>query len=95
MPEPLDGADLHAERAAGVDPEVLGTDADDHLGPGEQALRDAALLHLVRVRAATLAALTGGSPGDVRLGPVIPSGPSGGYAAMALTVAVTITAVTA
>jgi hypothetical protein len=76
---------------------VIDDDADppdpaDETAAGEQALQDAALLHLVRARAATLAALTSGSPGDVRLGSVIPSGPQGGYAAMALTVAATITA---
>lgn len=95
---PLAAAVLRVEivRCAPVmDDDAEPPDPADETAAGEQALRDAALLHLVRARAATLAALTGGSPGDVRLGPVIPSGPSGGYAAMAMTVAVTITAVTA
>lgn len=57
---------------------------------GAAAMRDAALLHAVRARVMGSAALTGGVGGDVRLGPVLPAGPEGGYAGTRLTVAVTL-----
>jgi len=59
---------------------------------GEEALTDAALLHLVRAR---WAASAPGAPTDVLLGQVLPAGPSGGFSAMSLTVAVTVTQVMA
>lgn len=55
-----------------------------------EGMDDAWLLHRVRAKAVTTAALTGGHPGDVVAGPVVPAGPSGGEAAMSLQVAVTL-----
>jgi hypothetical protein len=57
---------------------------------GLVALADAALLHDVRTRCITTAALTGGADGDVRAGPVTPSGPAGGYAGVTLVVSATL-----
>lgn len=57
---------------------------------GIAALTDAALLHRVRARLITDSTLLAGAPGEVRTGPVIPAGPEGGMAAVAMTVAVTL-----
>lgn len=89
---PLPAATLRAEI---VRPHPV---MDDDVNPtaemlnvaGVTAMTDAALLHVVRSRVMSGAALTGGTPGDVRLGPVTPSGPSGRYVGTTLTVAVTL-----
>jgi hypothetical protein len=58
---------------------------------GVVSLRDAALLHAVRSRAKRHAALTGGSPGQIALGPITPVGPEGGLSAMRLVLSVALT----
>jgi hypothetical protein len=57
---------------------------------GLAAMRDAALLHAVRGRVLTDAAITGGHGADVRLGPVVPNGAAGGYASMTLVIGATL-----
>lgn len=67
-----------------------GTPSADALdAAGVQGCRDAALLHEVRDRIVTQAALTGGESSDALPGNIVPSGPSGGLAGIALSVAVT------
>lgn len=55
---------------------------------GEASMGAADVLKRVRDRIITESALTDGAPGGVRLGPVVPSGPAGGLAAVNLTVTV-------
>lgn len=57
---------------------------------GLRSLADAALLWAVRVHLVEAAVLTGGEPVDVRSGPITPAGPEGGYAGVAMTLAVTV-----
>lgn len=65
--------------------------AADQQAAGVAALRDAQLLHVVRSRVVRDATLTNEKSTDVRTGAIVGAGPEGGYAAMALTVAVTLT----
>lgn len=62
---------------------------------GLASMRDAALLHAVRVKATRDAALTGGEPGDVLPGNITPAGPEGGFAGVAMTMTVTVGALEA
>lgn len=62
------------------------TDMND---AGVAALRDAALLNAVRVKATSEATLTSGESGDVLPGNITPAGPEGGFAGMSLTITVT------
>lgn len=57
---------------------------------GLRALQDAALLHAVRAHLVDGAVLTDGEPVDLRSGPIVPTGPDGGYAGVAMSVAVTV-----
>lgn len=57
---------------------------------GLEAMRDAALLHLVRVKATEAATLTPGGRADILPGNVQPAGPEGGLSGMALTITVTV-----